>query len=698
VAESLSKVSIVLPTYNGSRYLRQAIESCLKQSYRNIELIIVDDGSTDETPEIIRSYTDPRITSIRHEKNKGLPRALNTGFSATTGEYLTWTSDDNEYMLTAIEEMVIFLKKNPDADFVYADYWAHYLETGEKELRRLPDHLALHIGNEVGPCFLYTRRVYEMTGNYNPKYELVEDYDYWIRISKKFQMVHYPHPLHIYGEHRRSLKMTRFYSITLFDNLLKYQYRFIRWRELSQSVFIFFRWVLRSSSGTREKTILLVQTYLSVNRLSPSLGMLSMLLLGCLSIKKVLEKLFSRLFLLWELVQFPFQLKRTSSALKTSNHKTNILCIIPYMVLGGSEKVLLNLVKGINSENYSFHVVTTEPADHDWYNQFRSPFQNVIVPFRWVTDEALYQKYFRELIDRLNIRILLISNSLIGYKGLPKLKSTYRGLRAVDILHAEAVWGTQRELMGITTYLDRRICISELLKKFMETRYQQAGLEGESFSGKIRVIRNGIDTEQYKPDPSRRGTFKSEFGIPLDARIVSFIGRFAVEKDPFLFVDVARNILRKSTSDKIKFIMAGDGPEFKTVRSIIDKSGLTDHFLLTGTLGDVYSLLADTNILLVVSKTEGIPMVMIEAMAMKVPIVSLNIGAVSELVQDHVTGYLVNPMDNLIDVFTSKVLDILANKVDVAMVCENARQRAVSEYSLEVMTKKYRSLFEELIA
>jgi glycosyltransferase involved in cell wall biosynthesis len=71
--EHWPKVSIILPTYNGSKYLRQAIDSCLKQTYKNIELIIVDDGSTDGSPKIIRSYNDSRIIYIRHEKIKASP-------------------------------------------------------------------------------------------------------------------------------------------------------------------------------------------------------------------------------------------------------------------------------------------------------------------------------------------------------------------------------------------------------------------------------------------------------------------------------------------------------------------------------------------------------------------------------------------------------------------------------------------------
>ena len=77
------KVSIILPVYNGADYVGRSIESCLHQTYNNIELIIVDDGSVDKTAAIVGSYQDSRIQYIKKEKNEGLPKALNTGFAAS---------------------------------------------------------------------------------------------------------------------------------------------------------------------------------------------------------------------------------------------------------------------------------------------------------------------------------------------------------------------------------------------------------------------------------------------------------------------------------------------------------------------------------------------------------------------------------------------------------------------------------------
>jgi len=186
--EAPVKVSIVLPTYNGAKYLQQSIDSCLNQTYKNIELIIVDDGSMDETPDIIESYQDERIKYIRHKKNKGLSHALNTGFKKATSEYLTWTSDDNYYAEDAVESMVALLLTNKKIDFVYASF---YIINDDGEVLQsvsVAPSENLKEYNCIGPCFLYRRKIYEVIGEFNPAAFLAEDYEYWIRVFKRFRM------------------------------------------------------------------------------------------------------------------------------------------------------------------------------------------------------------------------------------------------------------------------------------------------------------------------------------------------------------------------------------------------------------------------------------------------------------------------------------------------------------------------------
>ena len=102
-------VSIVLPVYNGEKYLRESLDSILAQTMEDWELIAVDDCSKDATPQILADYaaSDSRIRVMRNAENQRLPRSLNIGFAEARGEFLTWTSDDNAYAPEALHETLI---------------------------------------------------------------------------------------------------------------------------------------------------------------------------------------------------------------------------------------------------------------------------------------------------------------------------------------------------------------------------------------------------------------------------------------------------------------------------------------------------------------------------------------------------------------------------------------------------------------
>lgn len=265
-----TQVSIVLPAYNGARFLKGAIESCLGQTYRDMELILVDDHSTDATPDIMRAYAekDTRVRYIRNQTNQRLPRSLNIGFRAATGDHLTWTSDDNEYIPESIEKMLKCLHHNPDVDFVYADYWALHEEAGEKNRVRIG--LDLPVKNDLGACFLYTRKVYEKLGDYNPHYEMVEDYDYWIRVMKNFKMAHLSEPIYVYRYHGGSLTTTRKNNQDLFDVILKYRNGYLPVSKLGWTAAHYFRNVDRSDMTEEEKKELKRATLNKIKNLSLS--------------------------------------------------------------------------------------------------------------------------------------------------------------------------------------------------------------------------------------------------------------------------------------------------------------------------------------------------------------------------------------------------------------------------------------------
>ena len=221
------EISIVLPVYNGAKYLRESIDSCLAQTFRNWELIIVNDCSTDDSSAIAEEYAamDERIRVLHNETNLKLPASLNAGFRQAKGEYLTWTSDDNHYLPNALQRMIDFLRDKPEYQMVCAAYermGGVYIPLSCSPL----------YGNPVGACFLYTRKVYETIGEYDTTRFLAEDYDYWLRIGKHFQMGLIEEVLYYYRDHPHSLTATRQANIRRADAELKRQY----WKDYHQAL------------------------------------------------------------------------------------------------------------------------------------------------------------------------------------------------------------------------------------------------------------------------------------------------------------------------------------------------------------------------------------------------------------------------------------------------------------------------------
>lgn len=200
-------ISIVLPTYNGARFIAQSIQSCVDQTYLNWELIVVDDASIDDTPRLLADFAarDSRIQVIRHEKNKKLPGALNTGFAQARGDYLTWTSDDNLYRPEALEEMAAVLAGNPTIDVIYADYSVIDETDQIEDIVKVNHPRSLVYKSCVGPCFLYRRAVHEIVGKYAEDLFLAEDYDFWLRVSARFTLQPLHQDLYLYRRHDGSL-------------------------------------------------------------------------------------------------------------------------------------------------------------------------------------------------------------------------------------------------------------------------------------------------------------------------------------------------------------------------------------------------------------------------------------------------------------------------------------------------------------
>jgi glycosyltransferase involved in cell wall biosynthesis len=202
-------ISIVLPSYNGSKYIRKSIESCLHQSFTDFELIVVNDCSTDDTLSIVQEYAkgDARIRIINNEFNKKLPLSLNAGFEKAQGQYFTWTSDDNFYGPEALKTLYHTMHADSSIDLVYTDYYIiddNDKVTGTRNFGDVNQSFNRWLG--AGACFLYKKEIHWANNGYNPAAFLIEDYDFFCRAFMRFNFKYVPTPEHYYyREHGGSL-------------------------------------------------------------------------------------------------------------------------------------------------------------------------------------------------------------------------------------------------------------------------------------------------------------------------------------------------------------------------------------------------------------------------------------------------------------------------------------------------------------
>lgn len=200
-------VSIILPVKNGSDYISGAIDSLLSQTFSNFELIVIDDGSTDQTAQIVKGYSDPRITLVSQE-NQGVSKATNRGFAMARGKYITRHDHDDLSLPTRIEKQVQFLENHPQCYFVGT--WAQIWE-GNNPTYRIHRHptkpaeiafFLLFNSPFVHTSCLYRKEVFDVTHGYTSNEDRVppEDYEYFSRISRLYEMANIPEALVVYRE------------------------------------------------------------------------------------------------------------------------------------------------------------------------------------------------------------------------------------------------------------------------------------------------------------------------------------------------------------------------------------------------------------------------------------------------------------------------------------------------------------------
>lgn len=193
------KVSVLMPVYNGAKYLRPAVGSILSQTLEDFELLVVDDGSADQTLEILQSYQDKRLKIISNDQNRGVAHSLNRALDQAEGKYIVRMDSDDIAYPRRLEKQVAFLEQNPDIDlcgssvnqFGVKKGVCHYPET----------HAGIEVQHLFNPAFIHSavcwrRKALEKNHyRYQEIPPTAEDYELWVRVGEHHRMANMQEPL-----------------------------------------------------------------------------------------------------------------------------------------------------------------------------------------------------------------------------------------------------------------------------------------------------------------------------------------------------------------------------------------------------------------------------------------------------------------------------------------------------------------------
>lgn len=217
MAANLLKVTVLMPVYNGERYIRKAIDSILNQTFTTFEFLIIDDASTDSSYDIIRSYTDPQIKLIKNTKNLGLIKTLNLGLSLAKGQYIARQDQDDISHPTRLQKQVLFLDSHPKIALLGTQ-----VNSIDQYGRKNQPFGCCTVSSEqairwqvmfdnpfVHPSVMMRAKVVRDIGGYNEHFSECEDYDLFSRIVTAYKTTNLKESLLDYRYHSSSMNANR---------------------------------------------------------------------------------------------------------------------------------------------------------------------------------------------------------------------------------------------------------------------------------------------------------------------------------------------------------------------------------------------------------------------------------------------------------------------------------------------------------
>jgi glycosyltransferase involved in cell wall biosynthesis/GT2 family glycosyltransferase len=632
-------VSIVIPCVNHGAFVAEAVNSALAQTFKDLEIIVVEGGSTDDTtPAAVAAVAGPRVNVFFRDGGPFLPGDnRNFGISKARGRYICCLDADDRLTPTYVEKL-LFLLEYRGYDVASSSMRHFGARTGSWVLPATPTLTNLMAENCALASAIFRKDLWLNVGGYfdfgRGQSHVAEDWDFWLRAAAN-------------GARFRNVP-----GETLFE------YR----THASGS--------LSNAAGVRtlaEQRLDILERNRSA--LTPT----------------AIEQSHLQAFrsLRADRLETPMSTAMLRETIVAAPQRTLVVAL-PFFIIGGGERLLSQIIGSLVQKGWRVIAFSTEyegDAKGDSIGWFEQHISEVYALPRFLDAED-WRDFVMYIFASRRPDALLIVGSRFFYDLLPELVEKYPDMARLDLLfNAEG---------HVKKHLQYRHLFTNALCENRQVLTWLCGPGGWSETD-ICCIPSGIDTAIFQPT-NRPDEMATRLGIGAEDVVVGWLGRISEEKSPEVFVELA---VRCRDIENVHFVMAGGGRMTDHIKQQISRlpAGTRFHFL--GLVDDVVAIYPLYDIYTLTSKIDGRPIAVMEAMASGCAVLASRTGGLPDLVPDGVAGLLAVPADAAS--FEAQLRHILADRPRLAGMRHAATETA-RHFSLKEMTANYGAALDRAVA
>lgn len=625
-------VSVVVVSFNYGHFVEEAVDCVLAQTFDNIEVIVVEGGSTDPASRArTLALQRPKTTVVSQMGAHQVGANRNFGISKARGKYICCLDADDLLKPTYIEKAVFLLET-----YGYDVVSCAMQQFGNTDERvgilgepLLSDMLE---GNHVLTCGVFRRSLWEKAGGYRDTDRAVtghvyEDWLFWARLAAMGARIHNMSNEHLFLYRRHGPSLSTQSDL----HAMAVQRKLIR-QALGDLV---------TPVALRNSRMAAAADRRPDNPLINFLGRSSM-----------------------------------------SRRTPAILLALPFTLIGGAERLLSGIVAHLAAQGWRVTVVTSIDAGHEhgdstsWFE--RATAEIFHLPRFLAADR--WSDFVSHLIASREIDVVWIAGSAFMYNLLPVIRAKFPNIRVADLLFNTI--GHTKNNRKYAKLIDVNFVENKEVLQYL--------LDAGESKDRVLQISSGIDLQQYLPRP-RDASVTGSLNAAPDELIVGFSGRWSDEKDPLAFVEIAR----KSSHLPIRFVMTGAGALRSKIENAVANAQLGDRFHLIGGVEDVQVWIASYDVLVLPSRLDGRPVVVLEALALGVPVIASAVGGLPELVHDGLNGFLCQP--RMIENFVERLEWLALDRELLKRMKRTARRSAERNLDARSMLSRYEQGLKALI-